>query len=164
MKLRYQLMLALFFLAVLPLAAITLYSYRASTQAVRRAVAAESGRMAEEMENRVASVTADLSRRLDQLQVIPAMPPPKPGAGAESDADEDDPGSVYLSRLISTLGSAADYLDSVEIRPLDEGPEPDDEADAGDEVDPREKSWSENGTSPPRARRRRRRSRKISPR
>ncbi len=115
MKLRYQLMVAFFFVAVLPLAALTTYSYHSSTRAVRRAVTAESGRMAEDMENRMASVTADLSRSIDQLKVIPS-----PGGGGTGEGANGSPGGEYVGRLLSTLGGAAAYLDSVEISPLGE--------------------------------------------
>jgi len=111
-KLRYQLTTAFLFLAVLPLSAITLYSYRSSTLAVRKAGEMESGRIAEQMENRMTSVTTDLSQRIDQLRDLRLpeehAPPGEPSPAAE-----------YAGRLLSTLGSAATYVDSLEITGLE---------------------------------------------
>jgi serine phosphatase RsbU (regulator of sigma subunit)/methyl-accepting chemotaxis protein len=109
MKLRYQLMLAFFFLAVLPLSAVTVYSYQASTQAFRKAVEEESGRMAEQMEDRMNVLTADLDRRiggLDEIR-IPATPT----------HDEDDQRPI-AEQILEALGDAAEYVDKVEIVPL----------------------------------------------
>jgi len=114
MKLRYQLMLAFFFLAVLPLSAVTLYSYQASSQAFRKAVEEESGRMAEQMENRMNVLTEDLGRRIGALDNIrlPAEP--------SADADEEDQRPI-ADQILEALGDAAEYLDTVEIVPLPPG-------------------------------------------
>jgi len=121
LKLRYQLTAAFLFLAVLPLSALTLYSYQSSTRAVRRAAETESGRIAEQIENRMVSVTGDLSERIGRLRVI-APSTGEPAATGES------PAAAYVERLVKTLGNAAPFVDSVEITGL-EGP-PQDQADA----------------------------------
>src|SRR5207245_6845558 len=71
MKLRTQLILAFLLLAVVPLGAITLYSYRSSARALRRTVESESARMAEEMNDRMTVVTSGLTRRIDMLESLP---------------------------------------------------------------------------------------------
>lgn len=112
MKLRSQLIVAFFLLAVLPLSAVTVYSYQASSQALRRAAEAESGRMAEELENRMAAATADLGRKIDALQ---AIPPPE--LGPASEAAGTLPNADYIGRLLGSLGEAAEYLESLELEP-----------------------------------------------
>ena len=71
MRLRTQLMVSFFALAVVPLGALTLYSYHASIRALHRAVQSEAARMAQEMEHRMSVVTASLSRRLDLFEKTP---------------------------------------------------------------------------------------------
>src|SRR2546426_10549509 len=83
MKLRTQLILAFLLLAVVPLGAITLYSYRSSARALRRTVETESARLAEEMNERMTFVTAGLSRRIDLLETLPF---PEAGGGAAAPA------------------------------------------------------------------------------
>jgi len=58
MRLRTQLAIAFFLLAVLPLLGVTLYTWLGSQRAFRRAVAAEAGDLATEMSTRV-DVVAD---------------------------------------------------------------------------------------------------------
>lgn len=122
MKLRYKLMLAFFLFAVLPLSAVSLYAYRSSTQAFRHAAEAESARMAEEMENRMAVVTSDLGRRIDRLQSVPPSELERdPVSGREL------PSADYIARLLGSLGDAAVYLDSLEIEPNEGEPTPEPE-------------------------------------
>src|SRR5438552_9377604 len=95
MKLRTQLILAFLLLAVVPLGAITLYSYRSSARALRRTVESESARMAEEMNDRMTVVTAGLTRRIDMLESLP-LPRIRAGSGAPVAAT--DP--VLLGRMV----------------------------------------------------------------
>src|SRR3989442_7075813 len=88
MKLRTQLILAFLLLAVVPLGAITLYSYQTSARALRRTVEAESSRMAGELNNRMGVVTANLSRRIDMLESLPF---PQTRGGVEAEGQEADP-------------------------------------------------------------------------
>jgi hypothetical protein len=71
MRLRTQLIVAFLLLSVLPLAGVTLYSYRSSLRAFHEAVRADSRGLAEEMRTRVGSVTADLKHRIDRLSGLP---------------------------------------------------------------------------------------------
>src|SRR5262245_42608657 len=114
MKLRTQLILAFLLLAVVPLGAITLYSYHSSALALRRTVEAESTRMAGEMNDRMGVVTANLSRRIDMLESLPFPAPPPHGpqaAGAPPDP-------VLLGKVIAALGETANFIDSFEFTPV----------------------------------------------
>jgi len=130
MKLRTQLIVAFLILAVLPLGAITLYSYHSSTQALRRAVETESARAAAEMETRMATVTAGLSRRFDRLQEIPV---PVTVASRKQTGDQPDP--AFLSHLIGALGETVGYFEAFEFMPAD-APLPEDGAPLEDAPPP----------------------------
>lgn len=67
MKLRAKLALAFFALAVLPLAAVTLYSHNASLNAFRRAVVRESA-LTDGMSQQLELVTAELEQRVQGLE------------------------------------------------------------------------------------------------
>jgi serine phosphatase RsbU (regulator of sigma subunit) len=112
MKLRTQLILAFFLLAVVPLCAITLYAYYSSSRALHRAAEAESRRMAEEMERRMSVVTASLRNRLNLFESVPL---PAAAAGEAAPVRPSDP--VLIGRLLATLGDAAGYVDSFEFVP-----------------------------------------------
>ena len=110
MKLRTQLILAFLLLAVVPLSAITLYAHQSSARALRRTVAAESARAAEEMERRMGVVTANLSRRIDRLEEIPF---PAAARGLSSPLEGSD--AQVIGRLLTTLGDAASFIDAFEF-------------------------------------------------
>ncbi len=65
MKIRTQLNLALFLLAVVPLAGIVAYSYVSSLRAVREAVEQDAADLTREMEERLAAIGSDLNRSRD---------------------------------------------------------------------------------------------------
>ena len=67
MKLRAKLILSFLGLAVIPLAAITLYSYNSSLRALRAAAEQESSAMASDMGSRMESVSRDLKWQLEQF-------------------------------------------------------------------------------------------------
>jgi serine phosphatase RsbU (regulator of sigma subunit) len=71
MRLRTQLALAFFLLAVVPLLGVTLYSWQGSQRAFRQAVAAEAGDFAAEMSTRVDVVADDLKARLERMKSRP---------------------------------------------------------------------------------------------
>jgi serine phosphatase RsbU (regulator of sigma subunit) len=70
LPIRTQLALAFVTLAVLPLAAIVLYSYGTSRSAVQKAVRADSVAMAEELTERLSAVRGDLRARLEALGAL----------------------------------------------------------------------------------------------
>jgi serine phosphatase RsbU (regulator of sigma subunit) len=112
MRLRNQLILAFVLLAVVPLGAITLYAYHSSTKALRNTVEAESARAAGEMESRMGTVTASLSRRIGGLEEIPF-----PLAGKDATAPAADADPQMIGRLLSTLGDAASLIEAFEFHP-----------------------------------------------
>jgi serine phosphatase RsbU (regulator of sigma subunit) len=117
MKLRTQLILAFFLLAVVPLCAITLYAYHSSSRALHRAAEAESRRLAAEMERRMSVVTASLRNGLNLFESVPL---PAVAAGETSAVRPSDP--VLIGRLLATLGDAAGYVDSFEFVPAPRSP------------------------------------------
>ena len=74
MRLRAQLALAFFLLAVVPLIGVTVYSYQASERAFRRAVATEAETLAARMSKRVEAVAGELKERIQRMRR-----PPSPG-------------------------------------------------------------------------------------
>jgi sigma-B regulation protein RsbU (phosphoserine phosphatase) len=77
MRLRTQLAVAFFLLAVLPLIGVTLYTWLGSQRAFRQAVAAEAESLATEMSLRVDLVADQLKERLQRMA-------DRPAAGGES--------------------------------------------------------------------------------
>jgi serine phosphatase RsbU (regulator of sigma subunit) len=72
MRLRTQLAIAFFLLAVLPLIGVTLYTWLGSQRAFRQAVAAEAESLATEMSLRVDLVADQLKERLQRMADRPA--------------------------------------------------------------------------------------------
>ena len=68
MKLRTQLSLAFFLLAVVPLTGLTLYAYQSSSRAFRLAVEAEGASLTEQLGDRAEAVTRELSLRMDRMR------------------------------------------------------------------------------------------------
>jgi serine phosphatase RsbU (regulator of sigma subunit) len=108
MKIRTQLVLALFLLAVVPLAGIVLYSYVSSRRAVREAVEQDAAELTREMEERVAEIGSDLNRRVERVGAMPVWR----SLAAESDERESAVGMV-----MSELGDVAPLLRSLEFVP-----------------------------------------------
>jgi len=117
MKLRTQWMLAFLLLAVVPLGAITLYSYNSSRRALRHTVEGESARLAEELNDRMTAVTASLSQRIDRLESLPL-----PAAGEGGDGAEVSQDPALIGRIVALLGASADYVDSFEFTPAPPAP------------------------------------------
>lgn len=111
MRLRTQLTLAFSFLAVVPLAALTLYSYSSSIRAYRQAVADEAASRAEEMRGRMAMMQSDLDRRIDQARVLPLFE--LGGFGITIDSTRAD--QAYAG-LVRALGPVAPLLERLAIR------------------------------------------------
>ncbi len=81
MSLRSRLTLAFFAISVVPLTAVTLFSYASSERALRRAAEQQANQLADELGHRMEFVTADLERRMDR-----AWPSP-PSAAAPGSAE-----------------------------------------------------------------------------
>jgi hypothetical protein len=109
MSVRTRLILAFLALSVLPLSAVTLYSYTSSVSAFRGAVATESARMTADLQARLDSVTADLGRQVGLLW--------EPGVGAPEPVEAPDRSMdvQVIERVATLLGESAHLLDRVEF-------------------------------------------------
>jgi len=67
MSLRLRLIVAFFLLSVVPLGALTIYSYMSSVSALRQAAQHEAELLAGELSQRMQIVTAQLSERVEHL-------------------------------------------------------------------------------------------------
>jgi len=110
MRVRTQLVVAFLFLAVVPLAAIVLYSYWTSQRAIRQAVSAESARLAAEMSQRLDVVRDDLQDRLKRVANLPVR------SLFESGESGDQAGKVYTD-LMSRMGDLSETVDWFEFTP-----------------------------------------------
>jgi len=107
MRIRTQLILASFVLAVVPLAAIVTYSYRSSRRALETADRRETERLTQQMDRRLASIRADLDQRLTLVSALPVS----------------DAGTGDIDTSIATaMGDATNLVESLEFKPIE--PEP----------------------------------------
>src|SRR4051812_3988572 len=109
MSLRTRLIVAFLLLSVVPLSAVTLYSYTTSVHAFQRAVEREAAQSASDIGHRMAMVTNDLGRRMDLLF----------DETAATDASAAAPASPeqVRARLAPALGDAAALVERVEFEP-----------------------------------------------
>ena len=125
MRIRTQIILAAFVLAVVPLAAIVTYSYHSSRRALESAYGREADRLTKQMDRRLASIRAEVDQR---LAVVSALPIETAASG--------DVGSS----IATVMGDAASFVDSIEFQPIrnpspevDLDPDPDPNVDVDDE-------------------------------
>ncbi|HJQ40799.1 MAG TPA: SpoIIE family protein phosphatase [Thermoanaerobaculia bacterium] len=109
MRIRTQLILATFLLAVVPLAAIVTYSYRSSRHALETAERRETERMTQQMDSRLASIRTDLDERINLVSALPVAD------AATGDVD---------SSIAAAMGDAANIVESLEFKPLVPVPPP----------------------------------------
>jgi serine phosphatase RsbU (regulator of sigma subunit) len=107
MRLRTQLAIAFFVLAVLPLSGITLYTYAGSQRAIRRAVQAEASLLATEMSARVELVADELESHLAAMRRRPTSEPESPYEKARREALERAEGE-QLRLLLRAIVSGAE--------------------------------------------------------
>ncbi len=113
MKLRMQLILAFFLLAVVPLAGVSIYSYNSSLRAVRQAAEEESGALAAEMGERMESVSADLHRRIQRLGMFPFRTMMLAEANKPGSLDKD----ALANQLMAQMGETAAFVRALEFIP-----------------------------------------------
>jgi serine phosphatase RsbU (regulator of sigma subunit) len=140
MSLRLRLIVAFFVLSVVPLGAVTFYTYTNNVRAVREAATREADLLAGELTQRMQLVTEQLSARVEHLMDLPqaqqaGMPPATPapkaaappaavtrGSAGASATTGVTPGTVNPEALSTTvaqqLGEAAMLLNNVELRGL----------------------------------------------
>jgi serine phosphatase RsbU (regulator of sigma subunit) len=110
MRVRTRLIIAFLVLSVLPLSAVTLYSYSSSVNAFRGAVATESERMAADLQDRLDTITADLGRQVELLWE------PSVTTTGDPSAAPDQPMDVrVIERVAAVLGESAHLLERVEF-------------------------------------------------
>jgi len=115
MRIRSQLVVALLVLAILPLAGIVLYSYTSSLRAVRQAVEAEAGELAQDMEVRMDSVQQDLEHSVQRIGSLPFA--------TLLEKENEDPefrGEEFVGLVLAELGESAQLVESFRFEPLPE--------------------------------------------
>jgi serine phosphatase RsbU (regulator of sigma subunit) len=120
MSVRARLIVAFLVMSVVPLTAVTLYSYSSSVGAFRAAVASESSRMTQELQKRLDTVTADLGRQVGRIW----EPDTARATAAAAAEGRQDAQVQVVERLASVLGDSASLLDRVEFTPVPPAPPP----------------------------------------
>jgi serine phosphatase RsbU (regulator of sigma subunit) len=106
MSLRSRLIVAFLLLSVLPLSAVTFFSYRSQIAAFERAAERESSQSAAEISRRVERITVDIGRRMDRMFV--AQVATAGSAGTPSGVRD---------RIAPMLGETAALVERVEFHP-----------------------------------------------
>jgi serine phosphatase RsbU (regulator of sigma subunit) len=84
MSLRLRLIVVFFLLSVVPVGAVTFYTYANNAQAIREAAGSEAAALAQELSQRMRMVTTQLSQRVETLVELPPMPAARPVAVART--------------------------------------------------------------------------------
>ncbi|HVS30036.1 MAG TPA: SpoIIE family protein phosphatase [Thermoanaerobaculia bacterium] len=108
MKIRSQLVLACFILAVLPLTGIVLYSYHSSRRALESAYRLEAQRLTRQMDRRLTSIRTELDERLASLSSIP-ISTTADGTGSGRNA--------VIADILAAMGETAPLVDGLTIVP-----------------------------------------------
>lgn len=106
MRIRTQLIVAAFLLAVVPLAAIVTWSYHSSRRALESAYRQEAERQTRQMDRRLASIRSELDQR---VRLAGALPLPESGASGEE-----------AKNLVTVMGDAS-LVDALDFEPLRSG-------------------------------------------
>ncbi len=128
MSLRLRLIIAFFLLAVVPLAAVTLYAYTSNARALRDAAEREADLLAGELSQRMQLVTAQLTERVEHVMDIAELQDAVDrvsAAAAASAPAEAEPAPTIAAVQVSlndqvarSIGDAAVLLDNVDLRGL----------------------------------------------
>jgi serine phosphatase RsbU (regulator of sigma subunit) len=127
MSLRVRLIVAFFLLSVVPLGAVTFYSYTSNVNALKQAAARETDVLAGELGARMQVVTTQLTQRLERLMEISPEPQTpavvrasasRAAAPAPAVAAPEGPPDASAEFLASALGEVALLLKNVELRGL----------------------------------------------
>jgi serine phosphatase RsbU (regulator of sigma subunit) len=73
-NLRLRLIVVFFLLSVVPVGAVTYYTYASNAQAIRDAASSEAAQLAGELSQRMRTVTTQLSQRVETLMELPQEP------------------------------------------------------------------------------------------
>jgi serine phosphatase RsbU (regulator of sigma subunit) len=132
MSLRFRLIVAFFFLSVVPLAALTLFTYASNARAMREAAGREAELLAGELSQRMQVVTAQLSERVERLMDVAEARAEATAAESARTAALATTGTVepavpvapaQETQVAQALGEMAMLLENVELRGL-RGPRP----------------------------------------
>ena len=116
MRLRTRLALAFLLLSVVPLTAITLYSYSSSIRAFRRAVEAEGAAIAADMGRRMDLVTANVT---DGFGRVSAAAETRDWSGRDREAT-----ARFRQQVAASLGDAGSYVSRLQFIPAPTPPPP----------------------------------------
>jgi serine phosphatase RsbU (regulator of sigma subunit) len=108
MRIRTQLILAAFVLAVVPLAAIVTYSYHSSRRALEATYRREAERLTQQMDRRLATIRAELDQRMRFVSAL-----------------SHDNAPADVGNIVTVMGDAGALVDALEYKPLREAPPPD---------------------------------------
>jgi serine phosphatase RsbU (regulator of sigma subunit) len=136
MSLRVRLIIAFLLLSVVPLTAVTLFSYVTSVNAVENAARREANDNAADISRRMELITADVGRRMDRIFEFES---PTQATAATAGKMQD--------RIAPALGEAAALVERVEFEPA-EDPDPDLEP-VPPPVPPKPRSGEGGPVSPP---------------
>lgn len=103
MRIRTQLIIAAFLLAVVPLAAIVTWSYHSSRRALETAYRHEAERQTRQMDRRLGSIRSELDQR---VRVAGALPLPRSGAPSEA-----------TDGLATVMGGASSLFEALDFQP-----------------------------------------------
>src|SRR5262245_6286514 len=99
MSLRLRLIVAFFLFSVVPLGAVTFYSYASNVRALQQAAQHETEMLTTELTQRMQVVTAQISDRVQQLMDIPAASTAATGTtGTSSGHGEATSGRTMVAR------------------------------------------------------------------
>jgi len=137
-SLRLRLIVVFFLLSVVPVGAVTYYTYAANAEAMRDAARIEAELLAAELSGRMASVTAQLGKGVEELMEMPEAPeraerrerPEKPEPPERPEAVAATPGvppagtvavvgmpdGATTVDLHKTLGELAELVKNIEVR------------------------------------------------
>ena len=123
MSLRTRLIVAFFTLSVVPLAAVTFYTYTSNVSALREAAEHEADLLAGELGQRMQLVTAQLSERVEHLMDVAELQSAVDRATAPAARPAVPEPAPVLTEIIGTsvanaLGEAAMLLNNVELQGL----------------------------------------------
>jgi serine phosphatase RsbU (regulator of sigma subunit) len=137
MSLRLRLIVAFLLLSVVPLGAVTIYSYVSSYKALQTAATREADQLAAELSQRMQLVTTQLSERVEHLMDVSSSQPvvrtaqvrtPPPAKVAKAKENEKvqtaepepetdvEPAVTVAAQAADALGEAAMLLNSLELR------------------------------------------------
>ncbi|HEX9162063.1 MAG TPA: SpoIIE family protein phosphatase [Thermoanaerobaculia bacterium] len=111
MKIRTQLLLACFLLAVLPLTGVVFYSYRSSRRALEDAYHREASRLTAQMDRRLSAIGSELDQRMAGLSAIPMAV----DTGTDAQAK-------VVDNILMAMGETAPLVDALEFMPATPAP------------------------------------------